>query len=68
MNKEKATVLVADDDEDIRLALEMLLVSEGYLVINYTEGEVLFPLPPFAGSVNKGVLTITNAGGEVAIN
>lgn len=33
MNRKKATILVADDDDDIRLALEMLLVNEGYSVI-----------------------------------
>jgi len=33
LNREKATILVADDDEDIRLALEMLLVGEAYRVI-----------------------------------
>lgn len=33
LNPHKATILVADDDEDIRLALELLLVAEGYQVI-----------------------------------
>lgn len=33
LNPHKATVLVADDDEDIRLALELLLTAEGYQVI-----------------------------------
>ena len=33
MNPQKATILVADDDEDIRLALELLLMAEGYQVI-----------------------------------
>lgn len=33
MNLYKATILVADDDEDIRLALELLLMAEGYQVI-----------------------------------
>lgn len=33
MNQYKATILVADDDEDIRLALELLLMAEGYQVI-----------------------------------
>ena len=33
LNPQKATILVADDDEDIRLALELLLMAEGYQVI-----------------------------------
>jgi len=33
LNPHKATILVADDDEDIRLALELLLVAEGYQII-----------------------------------
>lgn len=33
MNENKATILVADDDEDIRLALTLLLMAEGYKVI-----------------------------------
>jgi DNA-binding NtrC family response regulator len=33
LNPHKATILVADDDEDIRLALELLLMAEGYQVI-----------------------------------
>ncbi len=33
LNPKKATILVADDDEDIRLALELLLMAEGYQVI-----------------------------------
>jgi DNA-binding NtrC family response regulator len=33
LNSHKATRLVADDDEDIRLALELLLRAEGYQVI-----------------------------------
>ena len=32
-NKKKATILIADDDEDIRLALELLLVTKGYRII-----------------------------------
>lgn len=33
LNTNKATILVADDDEDIRLALELLLMADGYQVI-----------------------------------
>jgi DNA-binding NtrC family response regulator len=33
LNPHKASILVADDDEDIRLALELLLMAEGYQVI-----------------------------------
>ena len=33
MNQPKATLLIADDDEDIRLALELLLTSENYQII-----------------------------------
>ena len=33
MNQPKATLLIADDDEDIRLALELLLSSENYQII-----------------------------------
>jgi len=33
LQKYKATILVADDDDDIRLALELLLMAEGYQVI-----------------------------------
>ncbi|MGL1957779.1 MAG: sigma-54 dependent transcriptional regulator [Colwellia sp.] len=33
MSPHKASILVADDDGDIRLALELLLVAEGYQVI-----------------------------------
>lgn len=33
MNPQNKTILVADDDEDIRLALELLLMAEGYQVI-----------------------------------
>ena len=33
MSLQKATILIADDDEDIRLALELLLMAEGYQVI-----------------------------------
>ncbi len=32
-NNLRATILIADDDEDIRLALELLLTSHGYRVI-----------------------------------
>ena len=32
MHSHKATILVADDDEDIRLALELLLIADGYQV------------------------------------
>ncbi|WP_257172976.1 sigma-54 dependent transcriptional regulator [Colwellia sp. M166] len=33
MNQPKATILIADDDDDIRLALELLLTSENYQII-----------------------------------
>jgi len=33
LNPHKASILVADDDEDIRMALELLLMAEGYQVI-----------------------------------
>lgn len=33
MEKQQATILIADDDDDIRLALNMLLTSHGYQVI-----------------------------------
>ena len=33
LNQPKATLLIADDDEDIRLALELLLTSENYQII-----------------------------------
>ena len=33
LNQPKATLLIADDDEDIRLALELLLSSENYQII-----------------------------------
>jgi DNA-binding NtrC family response regulator len=33
LNPQKATILIADDDEDIRLALELLMMAEGYQVI-----------------------------------
>ncbi len=33
MSTYKATILVADDDDDIRLALELLLMADGYQVI-----------------------------------
>ena len=31
--KTKATILIADDDDDIRLALDLLLTSNGYRTI-----------------------------------
>tara|TARA_B110000495_G_C23036080_1_gene618815 strand:- start:1381 stop:2739 length:1359 start_codon:yes stop_codon:yes gene_type:complete len=33
LNQPKATILIADDDDDIRLALELLLTSENYQII-----------------------------------
>ena len=39
MSKYKATILVADDDEDIRLALELLLMGEGYKVIEASDAK-----------------------------
>lgn len=33
MNQSKATILIADDDEDIRLALALLLTAENYQII-----------------------------------
>ena len=33
MQKNKGLVVVVDDDEDIRLALSMLLTNEGYQVM-----------------------------------
>lgn len=34
-----ATILVADDDDDIRLALELLLTNQGYRVIEAVDGK-----------------------------
>ncbi len=33
LNPHKATILIADDDDDIRLALELLLMAESYKII-----------------------------------
>lgn len=38
MRRDQGLVLVADDDEDIRLALELLLCSEGYRVAEAADG------------------------------
>jgi DNA-binding NtrC family response regulator len=43
LNPQKATILVADDDADIRLAIELLLCAEGYQVIEASNAkDVMF--------------------------
>ncbi len=43
-------------------------IQNNFLVINYTEGEVLFPLPEVSGSISKGTNTIKNVDGNVQIS
>src|SRR5712691_2981607 len=38
------TILVVDDDENIRLIIEMILTDEGYRVVTATGGEEIFRL------------------------